>query len=748
MPSTSRHVTRNRPSLSCLTCRARKVKCDRQHPRCENCLKTKAECIYTTSRPTSKNKEHGWGLSKEPAGPDLDSEIPQGLEAKTISSTESELTLSYPFVDLNRSSITAPTMAGNSVMSPSAQGSIQRPTHKATEVGSEVTVMSSEEGMGIHVGHADEVVDGWCHFSQAADAYDAGSALSSRAGSLHGGGLTKGLERIDNTTAQHQSQGKGSNLEMPDDLDNSMHEYSFSYGVAQDHAPTGANSRPFPPGLGTLSLGDEQLNTANRLGIHTGFQAGHPESIFRAQLGNNVSCQSLRSDSLQAPFCLPVDQLQPKQIPEYSQVSGTSLRFSRGVSRPSPNFVSTVGGMMSLSNAELVLGQPGARPMSTATLAFQAPRDDLNSQVDFRDLLQALPSKRICDILVKSFLVGVSPFLLLIHVPTIRRDYDNFWVRYPDKRTSFPREELAENGTFLPLLLAILFGGAVSASSNIPSNSLPEGESYSSLSDQLYDAVIVSLKIQRFPRMPTLNSLIAFLIVQSCRVRKEESLASRDEVGIAMRVAQSMGLHRDGSLLGMENVECELRRRVWWHIVYLDVHTAALSGLPPLSGSSDYNYDTRMITENGDEDLRSNDGSEPTHSRRRPTATLLAMGRYEAAKVMRQMLERLYGIKPPTRNDFNELAKAVSRLQLRLDAIISRISVRGIPEKGFISPQQTATDPINNEELYNDDLDTPTIFNSSARMILKMLSDKTFIMLHQPLLKSSNDKALSEVWTR
>lgn len=45
-----------------------------------------------------------------------------------------------------------------------------------------------------------------------------------------------------------------------------------------------------------------------------------------------------------------------------------------------------------------------------------------------------------------------------------------------------------------------------------------------------------------------------------------------------MRIAQQMGLHRDGSHLGLSVFETEMRRRVWWHIIYMDKSITRSSG--------------------------------------------------------------------------------------------------------------------------------------------------------------------------
>jgi hypothetical protein len=48
--------------------------------------------------------------------------------------------------------------------------------------------------------------------------------------------------------------------------------------------------------------------------------------------------------------------------------------------------------------------------------------------------------------------------------------------------------------------------------------------------------------------------------------------------GVASRLGQSVGLHRDGTTLGLSPFDTEMRRRLWWQIIILDSRSAELSG--------------------------------------------------------------------------------------------------------------------------------------------------------------------------
>jgi hypothetical protein len=99
-----------------------------------------------------------------------------------------------------------------------------------------------------------------------------------------------------------------------------------------------------------------------------------------------------------------------------------------------------------------------------------------------------------------------------------------------------------------------------------------------------------------FPRSPSLQGLAAYLIVQTILSKEEEPLTSSLFISLAMRVAQTMGLHRDPAKFGIGPCEAEYRRRLWWHIVHMDGVVAMSSGLPPLVSDENY-WDVRDTSE-------------------------------------------------------------------------------------------------------------------------------------------------------
>ena len=71
-------------------------------------------------------------------------------------------------------------------------------------------------------------------------------------------------------------------------------------------------------------------------------------------------------------------------------------------------------------------------------------------------------------------------------------------------------------------------------------------------------------------------------------------------IGLAIRVAQILGLHRDPAYFEDINpITAEVRRRVWWHIFYIDVLIAIAAGLPPIIDRT--SWDVQKLSEVRDE---------------------------------------------------------------------------------------------------------------------------------------------------
>lgn len=240
-------------------------------------------------------------------------------------------------------------------------------------------------------------------------------------------------------------------------------------------------------------------------------------------------------------------------------------------------------------------------------------------------ILQDLPPKEQCVALLDCFMRGYHPMVPLIHIASFRRRYAIFWESQNMLNTPSP-----SFNAFISLMLAVIYAGSVVCPNSLtyaPRN----GTSSQDISEYLYNLTVKALQLSHFPRSPTLDSYRAYLISQSVTMREEEPLKSIAFAGLALRVANMLGLHRDPSHhLDMDPVEAEERRRCWWHLIHLDVLLAIASGLPPIVDLE--SWDVRQISECKDdllgtvttgncEDLTSNPNASPKESGVPPQAT-------------------------------------------------------------------------------------------------------------------------------
>lgn len=63
-----------------------------------------------------------------------------------------------------------------------------------------------------------------------------------------------------------------------------------------------------------------------------------------------------------------------------------------------------------------------------------------------------------------------------------------------------------------------------------------------------------------------LGAFVMFVVL----LRHHDPRLSWNLTGLAVRLLQSLGLHRDGSSLNLSKFDAEMRRRLWWSICLLD----------------------------------------------------------------------------------------------------------------------------------------------------------------------------------
>jgi hypothetical protein len=81
-------------------------------------------------------------------------------------------------------------------------------------------------------------------------------------------------------------------------------------------------------------------------------------------------------------------------------------------------------------------------------------------------------------------------------------------------------------------------------------------------------------------------------------------------MGMTIRNAEKLGLHRDGSILDLPPVEIEDRRRVWWQLQHMDLFLAVRIGMTPMTLAA--GWDVQLPSNIEDEDITPASATMPT----------------------------------------------------------------------------------------------------------------------------------------
>lgn len=134
------------------------------------------------------------------------------------------------------------------------------------------------------------------------------------------------------------------------------------------------------------------------------------------------------------------------------------------------------------------------------------------------------------------------------------------------------------------------------------------------------------------PELVVLQAFILFLVLVR---RHDDTRFSWTLTGLAIRMGQSMGLHRDGtSFPGLTPLEIELRRRVFWALCILDLRSAEDQGTDLTIVSQ--TYDTEFPLNINDSDI-SEDSTELPQPRQGATDMTFSLVRYEICSLARRL---------------------------------------------------------------------------------------------------------------
>ncbi|OBT65017.1 hypothetical protein VE03_05273 [Pseudogymnoascus sp. 23342-1-I1] len=253
------------------------------------------------------------------------------------------------------------------------------------------------------------------------------------------------------------------------------------------------------------------------------------------------------------------------------------------------------------------------------------------------------------------FIENVDPLTKVLHVPTMA------------KAIKEAKENLdCLSKSIEALLFAIYYSVVTSMSQDEVKSSF--GTDKSVLIDRYRFGVEQALARADFLNTSELVIIQAFSLFLTCVRRHDQSKFVWSLVGLAIRLSIGLGLHRDGSKMGLSPFDTEMRRRLWWSLCVLDVRASEDYGSEPaiLDGS----YDTLLPLNVNDTDFDPL-ATEPPQELVGISDMTFCLIRYEVCKVMRHMPYATPRIHAPkeiaSATTFEEKEKMVRDLYVHLE---------------------------------------------------------------------------------
>ncbi|KAG7129565.1 Transcription factor vrtR1 like protein [Verticillium longisporum] len=241
-----------------------------------------------------------------------------------------------------------------------------------------------------------------------------------------------------------------------------------------------------------------------------------------------------------------------------------------------------------------------------------------SADVDLRRL-HPLPSQ--IPFLWQVYKENVEPLVKILHVPSMEELLRNM-RKSPDSLSSANEA----------LVFAIYFSAIISMEDEEVQTNF--GSSRPHLLSQYRFALEQALARANFLNTSDMVVLQAFTLFLTIVRRHDDTRFCWTLTGLAIRMAQGMGIHRDGLQLGLPPFEVEMRRRLWWAICTIDLRSAEELGTDMMI--RDGSFDTELPTSINDTDIDPSATVMPTPREGR-TDTAVSLVRYEICSLARQL---------------------------------------------------------------------------------------------------------------
>ncbi|CZR51330.1 related to transcription factor, SIN3 binding [Phialocephala subalpina] len=241
-------------------------------------------------------------------------------------------------------------------------------------------------------------------------------------------------------------------------------------------------------------------------------------------------------------------------------------------------------------NIDRSLGEPAGRiPIrkQRAPSLFPPSVDSnaLSNRLKRVTVLSLLPGRDVTDTFVEAYFDKVHPNYLMFHRPRFQMRYEAMW--------SQPHVLMRdiEPGWICCIFMILVFGA----------QALEERDARQSIQIQRHYLSLVQARMHSLISATTLINVQAILLLQLYQHNCTERNSAFMLLGCASRMAMALGMHREGTSGGFDDMEREVRKRVWWTAYMFEQNQCAILGRPCAIDDSEVNvsYPDEVILDGG-----------------------------------------------------------------------------------------------------------------------------------------------------
>ncbi|GAD99309.1 C6 transcription factor, putative [Paecilomyces variotii No. 5] len=223
------------------------------------------------------------------------------------------------------------------------------------------------------------------------------------------------------------------------------------------------------------------------------------------------------------------------------------------------------------------------------------------------------PSTPQSQLLWNVYQHNVAPVIMIFHKPTLQ----TLIVKASTNPDALDRTSEA-------VVFAVYYASVTSMGSEDRQRYL--GEDHRSALQRYRFATQQALARAGFLHSRSLPLLQAAVLFFTCLRQPGDSEFVWTMTAAMCRIAQGLGLHRDGSAFQLSPFDTEMRRRLWWHIYLLDWRTAEYHAIG--NQIQECSYDTKLPLNINDSDI-SPESTEPPEERAEFTEMTFCLVRCE-----------------------------------------------------------------------------------------------------------------------